>query len=82
MGFSVDLETSRNLLPAVVAQGAALLMRADRIGGHPTADQRVTGSCLYVPRSTPYAATAVFKTVVDHHHGPEWPASLSRCQFR
>jgi hypothetical protein len=35
-----------------------------------------------IRRSTPYAATAVFKTVVDHHHGPEWPASLSGCQFR
>jgi hypothetical protein len=34
VGFSVDLATSRNLLPAVVAQGAALLMSADRIGGY------------------------------------------------
>lgn len=34
MGFSVDLATSRNLLPAVVAWGAALFMKADRIGGH------------------------------------------------
>jgi len=34
VGFSVDLATSRNLLPAVVAQGAALLMKVDRIGGY------------------------------------------------
>jgi hypothetical protein len=34
VGFSVFLATSRNLLPAVVAQGAALLMSGDRTGGH------------------------------------------------
>jgi pheromone shutdown protein TraB len=34
VGFSVDLETSRNLLPAVAAQLAALLMGGDCIGGH------------------------------------------------
>jgi hypothetical protein len=48
VGFSVDLAASRNLLPAVVAQGAALLMRADRIGGH---RQRISESqapaCTY-----------------------------------
>ena len=34
VGFSVDRATSRNLLPAVAAHGAALLMSGDRIGGH------------------------------------------------
>ena len=34
VGFSVDLAASRNLLPAVAAQGAASLMDSDRIGGH------------------------------------------------
>ena len=34
VGLSVVLATSRKLLPAVVAQGAALLMDCDRIGGH------------------------------------------------
>ena len=32
--FSVDRAASRNLLPAVAAQGAALLTGGDRIGDH------------------------------------------------
>jgi hypothetical protein len=34
VGFSVDRAASRNLFPAVDAQGAALLMSADRTSGH------------------------------------------------
>ena len=34
VGLSVDLATSRNLLLAVAAHGAALLISGDRIGQH------------------------------------------------
>ena len=52
VGFSVDLATSRNLLPAVTAQGAALLMGGDRSPRyrHPWISPRVADVPLICPR--------------------------------
>jgi hypothetical protein len=63
VGFSVDLAASRNLLLAVAAQGAALLMSGDRIGGHrqPLELSYAAGACNRSSISTARSRTLMFR---------------------